>query len=382
MTDLAPLLTPERHELAELVSELHSLAAPWIPSGLGNHLHWGPKPQIECAVVSLQRLNQVLEHAVGDFIVTVEAGMPLNELQTFLAKEGQWLPINPPVTGQSSIGGIVSRGMGGTLLNKYMGIRDQIIGIEVVRTDGTVAKSGGRVVKNVAGYDLMRLFCGSWGKVGLIKSITLRTQPLQKYRSSIAITEHLKDLLIVNQTLKAANNNSIEELWWHSNSANENLLNATLSSQNRDTLYEQEQKLTTLAKNHGAEADKAKHCKYNFYTNQANYPRKWLVRIGVLPDQSQKLVNLIDHDKWNVCVDALSGLGVAWSDSERIEDFEIRNLKATCTNLGGYLFSLEVPKQTNHIGWNNSKHENLSLAVQRAFDPLQQLNHSNRQQSS
>ena len=107
MPDLAPLLTPDRHELVELVRDLHSQASPWVPSGLGNHLHWGPQPQIESSVLSLRHHNQVLEHSTGDFTVTVEAGMPLNELQAVLAEREQWLPIDPPLAGPSSIGGVV-----------------------------------------------------------------------------------------------------------------------------------------------------------------------------------------------------------------------------------------------------------------------------------
>ena len=377
MPELAPLLTPDRHELVELVRDLHSQASPWIPSGLGNHLHWGRQPQLQSTVVSLRRHNQVLEHATGDFTVTVEAGMTLNELQAILAEEKQWLPINPPVVGASSIGGIVARGLGGTLLNKYMGIRDQIIGIEVIRTDGTVAKAGGRVVKNVAGYDLMRLFCGSWGKIGLIKTLTLRTQPLRRHRCKIAMSGSSKDLSTISQSLKAANNTSIEELWWYGGHSNGNLLSTTLTSQDSNNLLDEEQKLANLASNLNIKVDRLQNCKNEAVANKLGFPRKWLFRLGVLPDKSSKLINLIDQYRWKVKVDALSGIGIAWSDAEKIEHFEIRNLEELCTNLGGYLFSLEVPSHANHIGWKNSDHEKLSLAIQRAFDPLQQLNRSN-----
>ena len=182
MPDLAPLLTPDRHELVELVRDLHSQASPWIPSGLGNHLHWGPQPQIQSSVLSLRRHNQVLEHATGDFTVTVEAGMPLNELQAVLAERGQWLPIDPPLAGPSSIGGVVARGVSGPLRHKAMGLKDQVIGISLLRSDGTTAHAGGQVVKNVAGYDLMRLLTGSWGSLALITQLTLRTQPLPSHR--------------------------------------------------------------------------------------------------------------------------------------------------------------------------------------------------------
>ncbi len=124
---------------------------------MGNHLHWGPQPQIQSSVLSLRRHNQVLEHATGDFTVTVEAGMALSEFQAVLAERGQWLPIDPPLAGPSSIGGVVARGVSGPLRHKAMGLKDQMIGISLLRSDGTTAHAGGQVVKNVAGYDLMCL---------------------------------------------------------------------------------------------------------------------------------------------------------------------------------------------------------------------------------
>ncbi|MEL0340749.1 MAG: FAD-binding oxidoreductase, partial [Synechococcus sp.] len=242
MPELAPLLTPDRHELVELVRDLHSQASPWIPSGLGNHLHWGPQPQIQSSVLSLRRHNQVLEHATGDFTVTVEAGMPLNELQAVLAERGQWLPIDPPLAGPSSIGGVVARGVSGPLRHKAMGLKDQVIGISLLRSDGTTAQAGGQVVKNVAGYDLMRLLTGSWGSLALITQLTLRTQPLPRHRQCFAVKGGLPALQQLRQELLLHSPLALERLEWR-HQAGEISLWLSLVSLNPEGLQQQQEQL-------------------------------------------------------------------------------------------------------------------------------------------
>ena len=166
-----------RAELITLVRQWHHDSTPWIPSGHGTRLDWGPTPDPGHAVPSCRGLNQVIDHAVDDLTITVEAGLPLEDLQRLLAAQHQWLPVDWPRGGEptttdgstsraGTIGGLVARGLSGGLRQRHLGIRDQIIGIGLLRSDGTAAKAGGRVVKNVAGYDLMRLLCGSWGRHG------------------------------------------------------------------------------------------------------------------------------------------------------------------------------------------------------------------------
>ena len=152
----------DRSALIELVRQWHQDATPWIPSGLGQHLGWGPRLDPGHAVLSCRHLDRVIDHAVDDLTLPVEAGMPLDRLQALLAEQGQWLPVDLPRDGNAgSIGGLVARGLAGGLRQRHLGVRDQIIGIGLLRADGVEARAGGRVVKNVAGYDLMRLLCGS-----------------------------------------------------------------------------------------------------------------------------------------------------------------------------------------------------------------------------
>ena len=139
-------------------------------------------------MLSCARLDRIVEHTPGDFTLTVQAGAPLAAVQEALAPHRQWLALDPPWgEADSSIGGLVARGLAGGYRQRYLGVRDQLIGVRLLRADGVAAQAGGRVVKNVAGYDLMRLLTGSWGSLGLITELTLRTLPLPPHRSGLLV---------------------------------------------------------------------------------------------------------------------------------------------------------------------------------------------------
>ena len=135
-------------------------------------------------------MDQVLEHAAGDLVVAVQAGIRLDELAKVLATAGQRLAIDSPASAGGSsgtVGGLIATGAAGPLRYRYGSPRDLMIGITVVRADGTVAKSGGKVVKNVAGYDIGKLFAGSLGTLGLITEATFRLHPLPEAAAWITL---------------------------------------------------------------------------------------------------------------------------------------------------------------------------------------------------
>jgi glycolate oxidase FAD binding subunit len=144
--------------------------------GGGSKLGWGNPPSAVDLVVSTARLDKVQEHAEGDLIVRSEAGVRLDALQEVLGKAEQCLALDPPEVG-ATLGGIVATAASGPLRHRYGTARDLLIGITVVLADGTIARGGGKVVKNVAGYDLGKLFTGSLGTLGLIAEVTFRLHP-------------------------------------------------------------------------------------------------------------------------------------------------------------------------------------------------------------
>ena len=147
-----------------------------LPRGRATRLTGADPPRGCDLIVSTRRLDQVIEHAAGDLVVTVQAGVALDALQQRLAAEGQRLALDPP--GGASVGGLIATNATGPLRFRYGAPRDLLIGITIVRADGTIAQAGGKVVKNVAGYDLGKLFAGSYGTLGLITEATFRLHPL------------------------------------------------------------------------------------------------------------------------------------------------------------------------------------------------------------
>ena len=126
-------------------------------------------------VLSTARLDRLVEHEAGDLTCTVETGVRLSALNERLAEHGQMLALDPP--GDPTIGACLAGDLSGPRRHRYGTARDLVLGVTVVLADGTIASSGGKVVKNVAGYDLGKLFCGSRGTLGLIARVSLRLHP-------------------------------------------------------------------------------------------------------------------------------------------------------------------------------------------------------------
>jgi glycolate oxidase FAD binding subunit len=136
-------------------------------------------------VLSTRRLDRVLEHEAGDLTVVAEAGVRLSALDAVLAPYGQFLALDPP--GDPTLGACVAANLSGPRRHRYGAPRDLLLGVTVVLADGTVASSGGKVVKNVAGYDLGKLFCGSRGRLGLVARVSFRLHPRPRAARTLAI---------------------------------------------------------------------------------------------------------------------------------------------------------------------------------------------------
>jgi glycolate oxidase FAD binding subunit len=162
-------------EVAAVLRAASGLGLTVVARGSGSKLDWGAAPPRCDLIVDTRRLDRVLEHAAGDLVVSVQAGILLADLATVVSAAGQRLALDPAAGG--TIGGIVATQAAGPLRFRYGAPRDLLIGITVVRADGTLARAGGKVVKNVAGYDLCKLYAGSYGTLGLITDATFRLHP-------------------------------------------------------------------------------------------------------------------------------------------------------------------------------------------------------------
>jgi glycolate oxidase FAD binding subunit len=177
-----------QEELAAVIATAYRNQWRVLPCGNSSKITWGGLAKGVDIVVSTERINRLIEHAIGDLTVTVEAGMKFSHLQEMLTKCRQFLALDPSNPEAATIGGIVATGDTGSLRQRYGSVRDQLLGITFVRADGQIAKAGGRVVKNVAGYDLMKLFTGSYGTLGIISQVTFRVYPSQEVSGSVVLT--------------------------------------------------------------------------------------------------------------------------------------------------------------------------------------------------
>ena len=145
--------------------------------GGGTKHRWAANRGDVAVEISTAGLDRIVEHNVGDLTAVLEAGVPLAAAQATFADAGQMLSLDPPDDG-ATIGGVVAGGDSGPLRSRYGGVRDLVVGIRVALSDGAVARAGGKVIKNVAGYDLAKLFAGSLGTLGAILEVTVRLHPL------------------------------------------------------------------------------------------------------------------------------------------------------------------------------------------------------------
>jgi glycolate oxidase subunit GlcD len=187
-------------ESIEQICEVMKLASreSWtvVPAGAATWLDTGnPLRRIDI-IVSSEKLDRIIEHEPADLVAITEAGVTLHDLNETLGRNGQWLPIDPPDNRHSTIGGVVATGLGGAQQFGYGPPRRHVIGMKVVLADGSLIKVGGRVVKNVAGYDLCKLFTGSYGTLGVIVEVNFKLRPLPFETRTILIAGQSQDLIL------------------------------------------------------------------------------------------------------------------------------------------------------------------------------------------
>ena len=158
-----------------------------VASGRGAHLDVGGPPRRLDLLLRLDRLGRVLDHQAHDMTVTLEAGCPLSLVADTLARAGQWLPLDPPRPATTTVGGLLAANLAGPLRTSQGRARDLLLGIRVVGSDGCVVVGGGRVVKNVAGYDLPKMHVGALGTLGVIVEATFKIRPRPEREEAVVV---------------------------------------------------------------------------------------------------------------------------------------------------------------------------------------------------
>ncbi len=334
-------------ELAAIITTANHHKWRVLTCGSGSKINWGGLAKNIDIVVSTELINQLIEHAVGDLTVTVEAGMKFAQIQEILANHNQFLALDPAFLDSATIGGMVATADTGSLRQRYGGVRDQLLGITFIRADGQIAKAGGRVVKNVAGYDLMKLFTGAYGTLGIISQVTFRVYPIPETSGTVILTGKPEAISQATRTLQGSELTPTQADLLSSKLVN-NLdlgtgigLIARFQSIN-ESVQEQSKRLLLIGEKLGLqgviyaenqEADLWKRLPEKIHSHVSE--STITCKIGLLPTAAVEIINQIEVGLIHIS----SGLGLV-----RLENQEqILPLRNLCQANSGFLSILSAP---------------------------------------
>jgi glycolate oxidase FAD binding subunit len=340
-----------------------------IPRGGGTKLDWGNPPRRADLILSTARLNRVIEHAWADLTVTVEAGCTVAELQSELARHGQRLAIDVLWPERATVGGILSTNDSGVLRLACGALRDLIIGITLVLPDGTIARSGGKVVKNVAGYDLPKLATGALGTLGVITQATFRLHPLP--RGTRTLTIFPSDTVAAQALLLKLQDTNL------AHTAMQIRLGAAMPPQ-MDILLEgteagMEAQTVRIRSISGVAAVKEGfEGVWGAREEIAGAPV--FAKFSALPSRIADALAAIECGQWHAAVQAT---GIGWLMLDRSEDVRpLHSLRTKLEREGGTLTVLRQPPGPAPIdAWGNPGDAlPLMREIKRRFDPKNTLN--------
>lgn len=373
-----------------------------IVSG-GTKKGFGGVTEREDISLSLENYKGIIEHTVGDMTVTVKSGTRFKELQDYLAKFNQKVSLDPAWPEDATIGGVIAANDSGPKRLGYGSARDVVIGLRIVYPDGTVIRSGGKVVKNVAGYDMNKLFIGSMGTLGVLSEVTLKLRPVPKYESLVLISfpngslEEIKAFVIrlLDSMMEPV---SLELL---SPSLSERLLNVkeyTLAISFEDvesSVHYQEEFVQKLKPANGHmriyEKEKALIFWDDFSKIAPNGAREAVeheteaaLKIGVVNLDVLKVIQESELliDSHNLKMEAHGGLGhglcqVNLSGSSEDIQSAIYQLRSFVTGLGGYVTVKHLPlalRQRVNVWGDNPSYFFLLEGIKEKIDPNRVLN--------
>ena len=369
-------------QLAEILRLANEAGLAVIPRGGGTKMAWGNPPSRADLIFSTARLNNVLEHASSDLTVTVEAGCTIQKLQETLAQHAQRLAIDPLWPEKSTVGGILSTNDSGALRLRFGSLRDLIIGVTVALPDGTLASSGGKVVKNVAGYDLPKLLTGALGTLGVITRAVFRLHALPHNARSFSVATSqpmaTRDLLLAIQDAK------LDHTALQSHLSGEALPTSDILFEGTEAgLDAQSAHLRTLC--NGAEVSDASPSVWNARQELwsiSDPAETAIAKISTLPADLARVVELFHHaaDSYSVRWKSLIyAPGLGWlrleGPAENLRQ-ALTNLRADLEKKGGSLVVLHRPVKLSSLDAWGTAGDSLPLmkAIKHQLDPANTLN--------
>lgn len=373
-----------------------------IVSG-GSKRGFGGVNESEDIALSLENYKGIVEHTVGDMTVTVKSGTPFKELQDYLATFNQKISLDPAWPEDATIGGVIAANDSGPKRLGYGSARDVVIGLRIVYPDGTVIRSGGKVVKNVAGYDMNKLFIGSMGTLGVLSDVTLKLRPIPKYESLVLLSfpkgnlEELRGFVVklLDSMMEPV---SLELL---SPSLAERLLNVkeytlAISFEDVESSVHYQEEFVGKIKPANAnlqifEKEKANQFWEQFYKigpngakNAPEHETEAALKIGVINLDVLKVIQESELliDSHNLRIDAHGGLGhglcqVNMSGSDDDIQSAIYQLRSFVSGLGGYVTVKHLPLTLRHkisVWGDNPSYFFLLEGIKGKVDPNRVLN--------
>jgi glycolate oxidase FAD binding subunit len=374
-------------ELANIIKFAHTEHLRVLVCGSGSKLDWGGLSKKVDVLISTEKLDGLIEHAVGDLTITVEAGMKFKQLQTLVAVKNQFLPIDATYANYATIGGIIATGDNGSLRQRYGSVRDQVLGMAFVRSDGEIAKAGGRVVKNVAGYDLMKLFTGSYGTLGIITRVTLRLYPVQEASQTVVLIGNTDDenschtsfalstQILRNSALTPTQADIISPQMVANLGLGTGLGLIVRFQSMRESVTEQSKRLLEIGEKLGLQGtvytdDEGKLWEKLQQQMQPNQNDTQITcKIGVSPTATVDILSQVEVGLVHIG----SGLGIIhFQDSSRIE-----SMRSLCEQNGGFLTILTAPievKQKFDVWGYKGNALGIMQRIKQQFDPTNILN--------
>lgn len=379
--------------LGRVVQFAHRRGLGLIPAGNASKLHWGGVVENARIVLRMHRLDRIVEHAAGDLTLTVEAGAKLQTVSEMLAKSRQFLAIDPTYADDATIGGIVATADMGSWRQQYNSIRDRLIGVSFVRSDGEAVKAGGRVVKNVAGYDLMKLLTGAYGTLGILTQLTFRLYPLPEDSETVVATGEVEAIARVSQALRSSSlvpsafdlvsPALLNALDFGDGTPGDRAIGLCARFQNvAPSVRQQCDRLLELTQNEGLTAQRLRDDpERNLWRRSQQHLEtgtpddRLLLKLGVRPAETVATLQRIDDIFQGTAIARLhagSGLGLLHVPRDRATTAYLMQLRRHCQSCGGFLTILEAPqslkRQIDIWGYSGSATAAMER-IKQQFDP-------------
>ncbi len=365
-TAVAPANTEEIAAILRFAHENRLAVVPW---GGGTKQGWG-YPVTPAVLMETHRLNIIREHTWQDMTCTVEAGCTWASLQSALAQHGQYVALDPLWPERATVGGIVATNDSGVLRLRYGGLRDLIIGMTIVLADGTVARTGGKVVKNVAGYDLHKLMIGAFGTLGVITSVNFRLHAIPQHTQSFTFSAPTAEPLgkwmldLLHQQLSTL---SIQLR----GTAEEFHLDIQLASL-PEVLHTQADLLESLARIEGLSVERANETVWDARQQQLAHSNDFVCKATMLPSEiapfSERVRSLGGESVTQATGIMMAGFPAAAAG-------HLPQLRRELEAASGSLMILKQPAESKLDGWGTLPDSfPLMQEIKRRFDPEGVLN--------